>query len=137
MWRLSHLRPCQPLSYHSSDNTGHEWELFAVEINLRQSGTTHPMMLSKILTQGTHTHARQSGPPALTRVIGEYDGTTGMLHTADGDLRYYVANDNVLSPRYTALSPTSLTESYARLLSAGPPSSPVAYARVQYRIGAR
>lgn len=79
----------------SCEDTGQEWELFAVEINLRQSGTTHPMMLSKILTQG------------------EYDGTTGMLRTADGDLRYYVANDNVVSPRYTALSPASLTEAVA------------------------
>jgi hypothetical protein len=36
-----------------------------------------------------------------------------MLRTADGDLRYYVANDNVVSPRYTALSPASLAEAYA------------------------
>ncbi|ELR16417.1 uncharacterized protein ACA1_320810 [Acanthamoeba castellanii str. Neff] len=62
----------------SCEDTGQEWELFAVEINLR-----------------------------------EYDGTTGMLRTADGDLRYYVANDNVVSPRYTALSPASLTEAVA------------------------
>jgi hypothetical protein len=107
-----------------------------VEINLRQSGTTHPMMLSKILTQGTHdtTHIYDTiRSPAITLrggagVTGEYDGTTGMLRTADGDLRYYVANDNVVSPRYTALSPASLTEAYALLLSASPLLSPAAAA---------
>lgn len=68
-WPLARclLRPASPIlilgtrprphrllrgTYSRCSDPNQTWELFAVEINLRQSGTTHPMMLAKLLTRG-------------------------------------------------------------------------------------
>jgi len=66
------------------------WKLFAVEINLRQSGTTHPQMLAKLLTKG------------------QYDEESGMIKSGSGSLKYYLACDNLISPYFKGLSPASI-----------------------------
>ncbi len=61
------------------------WERYAIEINLRMSGTTHPLMIMKMLNDG------------------EYDASTGLYITGRGDARFYVATDSLRSERYRGL----------------------------------
>jgi len=68
------------------------WELFAIEINLRMGGTTHPMLALRFLTGGA------------------LDRATGLLHAPDGRAKYYRASDNVQSDRYRGLLPEDLIE---------------------------
>ena len=63
------------------------WERYALEINMRMSGTTHPMMNMQLLTHGT------------------YDVDTGLYMTPRGEPRYYVATDNLAAPHYRGLMP--------------------------------
>lgn len=53
------------------------WEIWAVEINLRITGTTHPWMSLKLLTHGT------------------IDSATGLFRTPAGKPKYYVSSDAV------------------------------------------
>jgi hypothetical protein len=63
------------------------WERYALEINMRMSGTTHPLMNMQLLTHGT------------------YDVRTGLHMTPRGEPRYYVATDNLSAPHYRGLMP--------------------------------
>jgi hypothetical protein len=68
------------------------WEHYAIEINLRKGGTTHPFMMLQFLTGGA------------------YDPATGVFRTPAGQARYYVASDNLESPRYVGLTPHDLVD---------------------------
>jgi hypothetical protein len=68
------------------------WRHYAIEINLRKGGTTHPFMMLQFLTGGA------------------YDPVTGMLHTPAGQPRYYYASDNLESPLYKGLTPTDIVD---------------------------
>jgi len=61
------------------------WDRFAIEINLRMSGTTHPLMILKMLNSGS------------------YDEGTGLYFTRRGEARFYVATDSLKSPSYRGL----------------------------------
>jgi len=61
------------------------WEHYAIEINLRMTGTTHPLMLMRMLDGG------------------DYDPSTGLYLTGRGDPRYYIATDSLTSERYRGL----------------------------------
>ena len=61
------------------------WERFAIEINLRMSGTTHPLMTMQMLNGG------------------RYDPESGIYRTGRGDIRYYVASDSLTNPTYRGL----------------------------------
>jgi hypothetical protein len=61
------------------------WEHFAIETNLRLGGTTHPMMLLRMLTDG------------------RYDPTTGLYLTPRGEPQFYVATDSMCSDAYRGL----------------------------------
>lgn len=63
------------------------WDRYALEINMRMSGTTHPLMNMQLLTHGT------------------YDVSTGLYMTPRGEPRYYVATDNLSAPHYRGLMP--------------------------------
>lgn len=69
---------------------GDSWVHYAIEINLRKGGTTHPFMMLQFLTHGT------------------YDHKTGLFLTPSGKPRYYYASDNLHSPRYKGLLPDDL-----------------------------
>jgi len=69
-----------------------QWQIQAIEINLRKGGTTHPFMTLKYLTGG------------------RYDSTTGLFYSQQGDPKYYVATDNLQKPRYRGLLPTDLMD---------------------------
>lgn len=71
---------------------GGPWRPYAIEINLRSGGTTHPMMTMLSLTDGT------------------YDEQTGDLFAADGTPRAYVASDHVEHETYHRLTPDDLLD---------------------------
>ena len=68
------------------------WKHFAIEINLRKGGTTHPYLMLQYLTDGN------------------YDPVTGTYHTANGLPRYYFFSDNLQSDHHKGLTPHDLIE---------------------------
>ena len=68
------------------------WALYAIEINLRAGGTTHPFMAISTLTDGI------------------YDPLAGEFRTRLGDLKHYVATDHLDAPAYQALTPDDLLD---------------------------
>ncbi len=71
---------------------GGKWHHFAIEINLRKGGTTHPFLMLQMLTDG------------------QYDLDTGLYLTPNGRPRYYYASDNLKNPIYRGLTPHDLIE---------------------------
>jgi PGM1 C-terminal domain len=69
-----------------------EWNLAAVEINLRMGGTTHPMLALRLLTGGT------------------LDRESGLFHTPRGRTKFYRASDQVASAAYRGLLPDDVVE---------------------------
>jgi hypothetical protein len=68
------------------------WKHYAIEINLRKGGTTHPFLMLQFLTNGS------------------YNETTGVFETAWGQQLYYYASDNVQSNAYKGLTPQDLID---------------------------
>lgn len=73
-----------------STRTGGEWTSYAIELNLRKGGTTHPFLTLQFLTDGV------------------YDPETGLFTTPHGKHKYFIASDNLDSPAYRALTPDDL-----------------------------
>lgn len=71
---------------------GEDWKLYAVEINLRKGGTTHPFRTLQFLTGG------------------RYDPETGLFQTSTGVAKYYVASDNLVSECYRGMTPEDLID---------------------------
>jgi pheganomycin biosynthesis PGM1-like protein len=71
---------------------GDAWRHFAIEINLRKGGTTHPFLMLQFLTDG------------------RYDAQTGEYLTPGGRPRWYYASDNLESKRYRGLTPYDLVD---------------------------
>ncbi|PSR16237.1 carboxylate-amine ligase [filamentous cyanobacterium CCP3] len=69
-----------------------EWDLQAIEINLRKGGTTHPLMAMKMLTEGRFHQA------------------DGLFYTKQEQVRYYRASDNLQKPHYKGLLPSDLMD---------------------------
>ncbi len=69
-----------------------EWKHYAIEINLRKGGTTHPNLMLQYLTDGS------------------YDAETARYFTASGQQRFYFFSDNVKSEKYKGLTPHDLIE---------------------------
>jgi len=67
-----------------------KWEPYAIEINLRKGGTTHPFLTLQFLTDGT------------------YDPDTGIFTAPNGQQKFFVASDHVESPAYRTLTPDDL-----------------------------
>jgi hypothetical protein len=91
-----HLKSCGVIGRFSIDfisvKENNEWKHFAIEINLRKGGTTHPYLMLQYLTDGN------------------YDPSTAMYLTASGQARYYFFSDNLHSEFYKGLSPHDLIE---------------------------
>ncbi len=68
------------------------WDLQAIEINLRKGGTTHPFMTLKFLTNG------------------HYQFADGLFYSQQGKPKYYVASDNLQKPHYRGLLPNDLMD---------------------------
>ena len=69
-----------------------EWEPYAIEVNLRKGGTTHPFLTLQYLTDGL------------------YDPDTGDYTTEWGERRTYVASDHVESPSYRIFTADDLLD---------------------------
>ena len=68
------------------------WRPYALEINLRCGGTTHPLFALTSLTDGA------------------YDPLAAEWRTRLGDLKYYAATDHLDNPAYTSLTPDDLLD---------------------------
>lgn len=66
------------------------WTPYAIELNLRKGGTTHPFLILQFLTNGT------------------YDGEHGVYLTAGGDPKHLVATDHLEDERLKTLTITDL-----------------------------
>ena len=69
---------------------GGSWDCYAIEVNLRKGGTTHPFLTLQFLTGG------------------KYSATRGVFKTAQGDPNHYVATDALKSAAYKKLTPADL-----------------------------
>ena len=67
-----------------------DWEAYAIELNLRKGGTTHPFLTLQFLTDGT------------------YDPETGIFTAPTGRPKHFIASDHVESPLYRALTADDL-----------------------------
>lgn len=70
----------------------HQWDHYAIEVNLRKGGTTHPFLTLKFLTDGT------------------YDYETGQFLTPTGRPKCYYASDTLQSDKYAGFSPDDLID---------------------------
>jgi len=68
------------------------WKHYAIEINLRKGGTTHPFIMLQFLTGGL------------------YKWQEGTYATADNQKRFYISSDNVQNDRYKGLTPHDLID---------------------------
>ncbi len=71
---------------------GDRWEHYAIEVNLRKGGTTHPFLTLRFLTDG------------------HYDVDTGLFYSESGRPKYYYATDSVHSEQYRGLGPHDLVD---------------------------
>ena len=73
-----------------------KWEPYAIEINLRKGGTTHPFLTLQFLTDGT------------------YNPETATFTAPNGRQKFFVASDHVESPSYRTLTPDDLFDIVVR-----------------------
>ncbi len=66
------------------------WDAYAIEINLRKGGTTHPFLTIQFLTDGT------------------YDADSATFTAPSGERKCFVATDHQSSPDYRGLTPDDL-----------------------------
>jgi PGM1 C-terminal domain len=71
------------------------WRVFALEVNLRKGGTTHPYTVLRNL------------------VPGRYDTETGQWVAADGSARWYWSTDNLVDPAWLGLPPATVVKAVA------------------------
>jgi len=69
-----------------------DWDAYAIEVNLRKGGTTHPFLTLQYLTDGL------------------YDPETGQFTTEQGEQRTYVASDHIESPAYRIFTADDLLD---------------------------
>ncbi|MGI0486506.1 peptide ligase PGM1-related protein [Pantanalinema rosaneae CENA516] len=85
------------IAVHQPDGVGsREWDIQAIEINLRKGGTTHPFMTLRFLTNG------------------RYDLSSGLFYSQQGRAKYYIATDNLQKERYRGLLPNDLMDIIAQ-----------------------
>ncbi len=77
------------------DDAG-DWTAYAIELNLRKGGTTHPFLTLQFLTDGS------------------YDAATGLFRTPDGRAKHLVATDHLEDERLTALTVDDVFDVVAR-----------------------
>jgi hypothetical protein len=69
-----------------------QWKHYAIEINLRKGGTTHPYLMLQLLTNGRYHYQK------------------GTFEMPNGQTRCYVATDNLMSDTLKTLTPTDLID---------------------------
>jgi hypothetical protein len=76
--------------------SGDAWDPYAIELNLRKGGTTHPFLTLQFLTDGV------------------YDPETGVFTAPSGREKHFVASDHVENPVYRQLTPDDLFDIVVR-----------------------
>lgn len=84
------------LDFVAVQNERQQWEVYAIEINLRKGGTTHPFLTLQFLTDGA------------------YDAEAGVFRTPRGEAKSFVASDHVESPDYRVFTHNDLFDIVAR-----------------------
>jgi len=74
------------------DSPAAEWNMAALEINLRMGGTTHPFLALQFLTGG------------------KLDRSSGLFYSPTGLAKYYRATDNLRSDSYRGLLPEDVID---------------------------
>jgi PGM1 C-terminal domain/ATP-grasp domain len=74
---------------------GQDWQIYAIEINLRKGGTTHPFMTLRLLTNG------------------DYDLTSGQFFSQLRSPKYYMATDTLQRDHYRGILPNDLMDMIA------------------------
>lgn len=69
-----------------------DWQSYAIEINLRKGGTTHPFLFLQFLTDGT------------------FDEQEGVFRTPGGVEKCYVSSDHLEDTLYRAITPQHLLD---------------------------
>jgi PGM1 C-terminal domain len=77
-------------------DTAGRWSAYAIELNLRKGGTTHPFLTLQFLTDGS------------------YDGASGRFLIPGGEQRYLIATDHLESSDMRALAVEDLFDIVAR-----------------------
>jgi hypothetical protein len=77
-------------------SNGGAWQPYAIEINLRKGGTTHPLLTLQFLTDGS------------------YDPDAAVFTAPSGRRKHFVASDHVASPLYRAFTPDDLFDMVVR-----------------------
>jgi len=72
------------------------WDPYAIELNLRKGGTTHPFLTLQFLTDGS------------------YDPDAGQFTAPSGRRKCFVASDHLESPSYRGLTPEDLFDIVVR-----------------------
>jgi hypothetical protein len=75
---------------------GGGWDIFAIELNLRKGGTTHPFLTLQFLTDGS------------------YDPEGAEFRAPSGRPKHFVASDHVESPAFRGLTPDDLFDIVVR-----------------------
>ena len=75
-----------------SVKNNNKWTHYALEINLRKGGTTHPFLMLQFLTNG------------------KYISEKGIYLTPNGERKYYFASDNLQKNIYKGLVPMDLID---------------------------
>ncbi len=75
---------------------GGQWQPYAIEINLRKGGTTHPFLTLQFLTDGT------------------YDPETAVFTAPSGRPKHFVATDHFEDPNLRAFTPDDLFDLVVR-----------------------
>jgi hypothetical protein len=83
------------VDFAAAQSTTGKWLLYALEINLRKGGTTHPHVVLSHL------------------VPGRYDATAGAWHAADGTPRWYLSTDNLVDESWLGLTPDTVIRAVA------------------------
>lgn len=80
------------VDFMSIKNIEGTWDHYAIEINLRKGGTTHPYLMLNFLTDGA------------------YHADKGTYLIKSGQERYYFSTDNLVDPLYRGLIPQDLID---------------------------
>jgi hypothetical protein len=75
---------------------GGGWDLYAIELNLRKGGTTHPFLTLQFLTDG------------------RYDPEAATFTAPSGRQKFFIASDHVASPLYRAFATDDLFDLVVR-----------------------
>ena len=80
------------IDYVSVPTASGGWDHYAIEVNLRKGGTTHPFLTLKFLTDGS------------------FNPDDGLFYSQSGHPKYYFASDTLQSDRYIGLRPEDLID---------------------------